>query len=211
MATHGREENASESELSAQLAEQTDFLPAISSGGSHAAEANALRWYAVHVREGHEEAMAAKCASVLAPEVAERCVAPRYEKFLRQRGTWRLVVDPIFREYFFIAARDARALSRALGRLSLPVALAGGREGAHAALSPDVQAWLSSALDAQGVLRASEGVVEGGRLTVTRGPLAGRERSIRSVDRRKRMAYVSLGEPGGGFLLKAALNVPEKS
>ncbi|WP_165057089.1 hypothetical protein [Adlercreutzia sp. ZJ176] len=196
-------------ELSAQPAGQTGLPLAASPGEPHAASPGALRWYAVRVREGHEEAMAAKCASVLSPEVAEGCVAPRYEKFLRKRGTWRLVVDPVFRGYFFVAARDARALSRALGRLSFPVALAGGRRGAHA-LSPNVQAWLASALDAEGVLRASEGVIEGGELTVTRGPLVGHERSVGSVNRRKRMAYVRFDEPGGGFLLKAALNVPEK-
>ncbi|WP_165053983.1 MULTISPECIES: hypothetical protein [unclassified Adlercreutzia] len=198
------------SELSAQPAECIGFPSAVTPGEPHAASPGALRWYAVRVREGHEEAMAAKCASVLSPEVAEGCVAPRYEKFLRQRGSWRLVVDPVFRGYFFVAARDARALSRALGGLSFPVALAGGRKAAHAALSPDVQAWLASALDAEGVLRASEGVIEGGRLTVTRGPLMGHERSVGSVNRRKRMAYVRFDEPGGGFLLKAALNVPEK-
>lgn len=169
-----------------------------------------MRWYAVRARAGREEALAARVQGALAPGVAEGCFALRYEKYIRQRGAWRLVVDPLFRGYFFVAARDARALSRALGRLSFPVELAGGRGGAQAALSPGVQAWLSAALDGQCVLRASEGTVEGGRLAVVRGPLVGRERSIKSVDRRKRLAYVRLDEGEGGFLLKAALNVPDR-
>lgn len=197
--------------MGVQLAEQRGFLPSALSGEPQAVQAGALRWYAVRARAGREEAVAARVRGALPPGVFEGCFAPRYEKYMRQQGTWRLVVDPLFREYLFVAARDARALSRALGRLSFPVELAGGRGGVPSALSPNVQAWLSSALDAQCVLRASEGVIKGGSLVVVRGPLAGQERLIKSVNRRKRMAYVRFEEGEGGFLLKAALSVPEKS
>ena len=198
-----------------------DYLPA-SLLSAETPQAGKLRWYVAQAREGQEEATASKCRRALDPQIARECFVPMYEKYMKRGGCWQLVVDPMFRTYFFIAAYDARALSRALGRLSFPVALAGARGGACKALSPSVQQWLDAALDAHRVLRASEGVIVGDKLTVTRGPLAGREGAIKSVNRHKRLAYVRLGEGGssrdegecpqgeGGFLLKAALSVPTR-
>ena len=198
-----------------------DYLP-VGLLSAETPQTGKLRWYVAHVREGQEEATASKCRGALDPQIAQECFVPMYEKYMKRGGYWQLVVDPMFRTYFFIAAYDARALSRALGRLSFPVALAGARGSACAALSPSVQQWLDVALDAHRVLRASEGVIVGNKLTVTCGPLAGREGAISRVDRHKRMAYVRLGEGEGprgegecpqgegGFLLKAALSVPTR-
>ena len=74
-----------------------------------------------------------------------------------------------------------------------------------------MKAWLEAALDSSRILRASEGRIEGGVLTVERGPLRGSERIVRKVDRHKRMAYVGLGDGDSEFLLRAGLSVPSKS
>ena len=61
------------------------------------------------------------------------------------------------------------------------------------------------------MLRASEGAIRAGGLSVARGPLKGSEGRVRRIDRHKSLALVGLGGPGEGFLLRAALSVPRKS
>lgn len=172
----------------------------------------ALRWYAVHVPEGREEAAAGKCRRLLAPDLLEDCFVPKRERYMKLEGSWRLVVRAMFGEYALAATRDVRALSEALGRLSLPASLAGRRGRDCAALSPGVQKWLEAALDGAHVLRASEGRIEGGVLRVERGPLRGCEGRVRRIDRHKRTAYLRFDEGGErDCVLQAALSVPAKS
>lgn len=168
------------------------------------------RWYAVHVAQGSEEATARKCRQLVSSDVLEECFVPKYEKYLKRNGSWRLVVDPLFSEYFFVATRDVRALSKELGRLSFPAVLIGGTDEGYAPLSFGVQAWLEGAFDDAHVLRASEGAIEQGVLKVKSGPLRGREGDVRKINRHKRMAYVRFDDGADGFLLRAALNVPAK-
>lgn len=170
-----------------------------------------VRWYAVHVPAGREASFAEKCRKALDPALLEGCIAPRCERYVKRGGIWRIETVPLFAEYVFVATRDAEALAKALGRLSFAAPIIGRRGRAYAPLAAGVQSWLESALDASHVLRASEGRIDQGVLTVERGPLRGSERIVRKIDRRKRLAFVALGGGDEGFLLKAALSVPSKS
>ena len=155
-----------------------------------------VRWYAVRVPAGRESSFAEDCRRAIGPDLLEDCFVPRYERYTKRQGIWRVETVPMFSGYAFAATRD------------VPV----GRQGSsYAPLSRDVQAWLEATLDSSRVLRASEGRIEGGVLTVERGPLRGSERIVRKVDRHKRMAYVGLGDGDSEFLLRAGLSVPSKS
>ena len=208
--------------------------------GEASGRGGASKWYAVHVAQGREQATADRCRKLVDPALLEDCFVPRYERYQKRGGAWVLETDVLFREYFIVATRDVRALDKALSRLSLRAELApagasggaasgrgagraGTQAGGFASLDAREQEWLQSTLDDAHVLRASEGRIEGGTLRVERGPLRGREAQIRKIDRHKRMAYVDVGAnaaaagtasggsaPGGGFTLRAALNVPHK-
>lgn len=170
-----------------------------------------VRWYAVRVPAGRESSFAEDCRRAIGPDLLEDCFVPRYERYTKRQGVWRVETVPMFSGYAFAATRDVRALARAFGRLSFAEQPVGRRGSSYAPLSRDVQAWLEAALDSSRVLRASEGRIEGGVLTVERGPLRGSERIVRKVDRHKRMAYVGLGDGDSEFLLRAGLSVPSKS
>lgn len=180
---------------------------------SRDAAAGALRWYAAHVPQGREEAFAEKCRRIISDEVLQDCFFPKCEKFMKRQGVWTVEEVPLFSEYFFLATRDVRALTKELATLSFPVLLIGRDGRSFAPLAQDAQAWLSAALDSRHVLRASTGVIEDGALRVQQGPLRGREADVRRIDRHKRLAYVGLcdRDGSGGFTLRAALNVPQKS
>ena len=162
--------------------------------------------------EGREDAVAGKCRQLLGSDLVEDCFVPKYERYMKREGAWRIVVHPMFSEYVFVSTRDVRALAKALGQLSFPAPLVGRRGRTYAPLSPSVQAWLESVLDEAHVLRASEGRIEGGVLQVERGPLRGCEGRVRKINRHKRMAYLRFDEGGeGDCVLQAALNVPVKN
>lgn len=171
-----------------------------------------VRWYAARAGEGREDALARRLRTLLARDVLEDAFCPGWEMVLRRRGERFGAVRAMFPGYALLASADGAALSRALSGLSFAVPMAGRRAGALSPLDADVQKWLEGALDEGRVLRASEGFIEGGVLTVERGPLRGSEALVRRIDRHRSMAWVGLGEPdaGGQALLRAALSVPRK-
>ena len=169
------------------------------------------RWYAVYAGEGREEAESSKLRKVLAGDALSDCFVPRLEKYVRRDGAWQLASEPMFKGYFFVATRDMDALSEELAKLSWHVPVAGRGPQGYAHLSDEVRRFLANALDGNHVLRASEGVIEGGELAVSRGPLRGRERSVRKINRHKRMAWLGLSDRSDACVLRAALNVSAKS
>ncbi len=171
-----------------------------------------VRWYAARAGEGREDALARKLRSVLPAEVLEDAFCPRWEMVLKRRGEWFRVVRTMFPGYVMLVSADGGALLRALSGLSFAVPMAGRRGNALSPVDAEVQRWLEGALDEGHVLRASEGVIRAGELTVNSGPLKGSERRVRKIDRHRSMAWVGLGEPAGGgqTLLRVALSVPRK-
>ena len=168
-----------------------------------------IRWYAAHTNEGRENALARKLRSVLPVEVLEDAFCPRWEIVFKRRGEWFKAVRTMFPGYVLLASANGAALSRALSRLSFPVSMAGRRGCTLSPVEAETQKWLQNALDESGVLRASEGFIRAGELTVERGPLRGSETRVRKIDRRKSMAWVGLGDDSR-LLLRAALSIPRK-
>ena len=163
-----------------------------------------LRWYPVRVPEGREAAEAARAAKLLAPAAAEDAFPAWRERWVRRGGAWQVRTEPLFRGWFLVASRDAAALRGGLARLGLGA-------GPLAPLPDEARAWYAAAMDGQHVVRASEGVIEGGALRVQTGPLVGREASVCKVDRHKRSCTVRLQAGRQSFTERLALNVPTKS
>ena len=60
-------------------------------------------------------------------------------------------------------------------------------------------------------LSMSKGVIRKGKLQVLEGPLQGREKLIRKVDRHKRIAFLTVEGVGDEVCLKAGLEITEKT
>ena len=168
----------------------------------------AVRWYLARAGEGREAALAADLRALLAPGTLADAFCPRWEMLAKRRGEWLVLERAMFPGYAVLASPDAPALSRALSRLSFAVPMAGRRGRDLSPVEAGVQEWLQGALDGRHVLRASEGAIRAGGLSVERGPLKGSEGRVRRIDRHKSMAWVALGDAEPQFLLRAALAVP---
>lgn len=171
--------------------------------------ADSIRWYVACAPQGSEEGLAARLRAVMDPTVLEDAFTISRQRWTRVAGTWQLRRVQMYPGYLFLASRHEAGLARALRELSFPVRLAGGHGLAASALEPQAQAWYAHALDASHTVCASEGVLEGGALRVTRGPLVGQQGRIVDFDRHKRTCYVRVSPADGGLVECFALDVAD--
>lgn len=162
---------------------------------------------ALRVTPGHERAMASRVRRVAAAGLND-CYVMLTEYERRRAGTWRRELVPTFPSYLFLDVRDSEALERGLRLVTEPAELP-RVGGVASALPADDAALLRALAGRDHVIRVSRGSIEDGRLRVWEGPLAGRERLVRGIDRHRRAAYLDsrLGEG----LLRVGLEVVSKS
>ena len=168
-----------------------------------------LRWYPVRVPEGREAASAERLRKLVPADVLDDAFSVQRERWFKRAGAWSVQTVPLYRGYVFAASRDGVGLGRALHQLGLRGDVC-QPDGRLTPLADDVRVWIASAMDGQRVLRASEGVIEGGVLRVTGGPLVGREAEVAKIDRHRRTCTVRV-EGKSGAVEHLALNVPVKS
>jgi len=147
---------------------------------------------------------------IVSPDVLQDAFVPRAERVKKYSGTWVKVVREIFPGYFVSVTSDVLALSKALSNLSFPAYLVGPVGHGWAPVDEDVRAFLESCMDGERVIRASEGEIRGGQLTVLHGPLYGNESRVARINRGKCFAQVRVGSDRTGFTLPMPLSVPLK-
>lgn len=145
-------------------------------------------WYVIWTSTGMEEKTAQAVRDLACQS---RCFVPRRRVQIRRKGEWIFTERPIFPGYLFVDTEDIDTLVLELWKM----------EGFHAVLAvekkyyplSDEDAVLTEKLyESEGVLDVSQGMIEGDTITVTSGPLQGREGMIRRIDRHKRMAYIEI-------------------
>ena len=170
-----------------------------------------MRWYLIHTPAGAERATGEKLLKLIPCSLLADAFTLSKERWEKRGGMWSLCRVQMYPEYLFVVSRDIQGLKSALRKLSFHVDLVGAAERSIMPLSEDARAFFEKAAGAERVIRSSTAVIEDGVLQVTEGPLVGCERQIIKVDRHKRRCWVSVGEPGGGFLETLPLDVPVKT
>ncbi len=173
------------------------------------------------------EDAAARRVMALGGDAVRACFPLRRQMPRKTAGEWGIATDLLFPGYLFLASDDPEAVAHVLRRSTQPD-LVLSADGALAVLT-DAEAALVRALGGEGgVVRVSRGAIEGGRLAVASGPLAGLEGLICHVDRHRRAAWldpsradeVLLGQSAGSGVralpadargLKVGLEVVSKS
>lgn len=169
---------------------------------------------------GREHSTCRKVRDIVSDDLLEDAFVPRKERHGKWQGVWRTDVVDLLKTggYFIVATSDAHTLAAVLAKLTFPVQLAGAVGSGYAPISKDAQAFLADVMDGSHIVRLSWGeIVSTGeiirkQLRVLKGPLVQCEHRIRRVDRRKKLAMVSVGSPtaGGTFMLALPLDVPVK-
>lgn len=168
------------------------------------------RLYAVQVTSGQEEHVRTMLLRQL-PDVASDCYTPAYECARKVAGQWRTVTRMLFPGYVFVETPDPAALRDRLRSIPAFTRLLGASDESFLALTDDEVAWLNAFTNVEThVVEMSEGVIEGDRVLVTKGPLRGHEGSIARVDRHKRLAELEITMFGRTKRVRIGLEIVRK-
>ena len=143
-------------------------------------------WYVVQTVAGREFAVCRLIESLVEDDVLQECFVPRYEVQKQFRGQWRTCTATLF-----------------------PWVLS--NDGGFGPLERDEVAWIDAFTEkGHRTVGVSEGVIEGDRIIVLKGPLVGREGWIRKINRRKRTAYLEIDMFGRTIQTKIGLGIVRK-
>ena len=171
-------------------------------------------WYVIQVMSGKEEAMRRLLGRMVPRSLLADCFTPRYETQMKVRGQWQTVTKVLFPGYLIVDTQQVEELHQALtGVPELTRVLSVGEK--FVPLTAEERTWISTfASNADHVVPMSTGVVEefadGDRIVVTAGPLKGHEALIKSVNRRKSLAFLEIEMFGRKMTTRVGLGIVAK-
>lgn len=170
----------------------------------------AMGIYVVQVAGG-QEASAAEMITRHAQGAVEDCFIPKREVMRRQSGQWHSKLEKLFPGYVFVQTNAPELLCEALRRVPAFTRMLTFAGDMCLPLSDDEVAWINAITNTDThVMEMSEGIIEGDRVVVTRGPLKGREANITRIDRHKRLAWVDMNMFGRNKTIRVGLEIVSK-
>lgn len=166
--------------------------------------------FVVQVISGQEDRAAALIAK-LAQGAVEDCFVPKREVAHRKSGQWHRILEKLFPGYVFVRTSASKRAREVLGRVPAFTRMLTSAGDTCLPLTADEVAWINATTNMDThVMEMSEGVIEGDRVVVIRGPLKGREASITRVDRHKRLAWVDMNMFGRNKTIRVGLEIISK-
>ena len=163
--------------------------------------------FVVQVIGGQEDRAAALIAK-LAQGAVDDCFVPKREVMHRKSGQWHRILEKLFPGYVFVQTSTPEQVREVLGRLP---ACSHSQAMCVLPLTADEVAWINATTNVDThVMEMSEGVIEGDRVMVTRGPLKGHETLIARIDRHKRLAWVDMDMFGRRKTIRVGLEIVSK-
>lgn len=138
------------------------------------------------------------------------CFVPKYEVMINFRGEWVRRTKALFPGYLIVVTSDVDRLDQMLRRVPAFTKLLGNDDGFIPLEAQEID-WISAFTQkGRRVVEMSEGVQEGDEITILKGPLMGHVGWIKSVNRRKRLAYLEIQMFGRTITTKVGLNLVRK-
>ena len=149
-------------------------------------------WYVIQVRSGHEHQIAQSCRFRIADDILKECFIPEYKTRKKYRGQWHDVQAVLFKGYVFMISDQVDELFNELKKIPDLTKMIGKKKDIIYPLPEHEVHFLQSFSDEEHLVDMSYGFIEGDKITITQGPLMGKEGSIRKIDRHKRIAYIEV-------------------
>ena len=167
-------------------------------------------WCVLQVRQGSEESVRQQCREKISSDLVKDCYVFYYEEKRRIQGEWVIQEKLLFPGYVFLVTGQASGLSDELARIKgFLKLLETGNE--VAALTEEEIAFLTAFGGKERTVEMSEGVIEQSKIRIYSGPLVGKERYIRRIDRHKRRAFLELPMFGQRQRLQVGLEIVSKT
>lgn len=162
-------------------------------------------WYAMRVEAGTEDAVCSFVRRAMADATIDgECVIPKClipQSKTREAGS----LQELLPGCVLVGTNDIDDLTVELKRSSALRRISGKRV-ALVPLSDDIAEWVNSCVHVDDcTFGMSEGYDEHGKVTVTSGPLKGREAMIRKTNHRKKLAYIRI--PLFGEMVEAEMGL----
>lgn len=166
--------------------------------------------FVVQVVGGREDKAAALIAK-LARGAVEDCFVPKREVMHRKSGQWHRTLEKLFPGYVFVQTNVPEQVRDALRHVPAFTRMLTSAGDACLPLTADEVAWINATTNVDThVMEMSEGVIEGDRVIVTRGPLKGLEAQIARIDRHKRLAWMDMNMFGRHKTIRVGLEIVSK-
>lgn len=147
-------------------------------------------WYVIQVFTGREQEIARICRERVAEET-EDVFVPLAERQTKIHGQWTLVESRLFPGYVFIETGKVEDFYLRLKQIPAMTKIL--RTGEFITpLKREEEAYLKQLGGENHVVRYSEGFMEGEKLTVISGALAGYEGKIKKILRHKRLVILEV-------------------
>ena len=180
------------------------------------------RWYVIQVPSGRERTLAQAIRRVAAEEqtaqgadtepeqILEECFSPRFQTQKKVHGEWENVEELLFPGYLIAVTAYPDALKLALRRVPEFTRLLAVGETFVPLSESDQDLINTFTREGWRCVPMSFGVTDGDRVLVTSGPLTGKEALIKSVNRRKSLAYLEFQICGRTVTTKVGLGILTK-
>ena len=127
-------------------------------------------WYVVQTVAGREFAVCRLIESLVEDDVLQECFVPRYEVQKQFRGQWRTCTATLFPGYLIVVTDRVDELESQLRRVPA-FAWVLSNDGGFVPLERDEVAWIDAFTEkGHRTVGVSEGVIEGDRIIVLKGP-----------------------------------------
>ena len=166
-------------------------------------------WYVIQVQTGREEQIMEEARSYQVQEYFDEIFAPHYERKKKYLGQWHMETALLFPGYLFVISSRPEELYQALKRVPKLTKLLGTGEKWTPMTEEDI-AIVKRLSGQKHLMEFSEGYIQGGKVTVTKGPLKGLEGNISRIDRHRRLAWLTVELFGRTVELQAGLEIIRK-
>lgn len=167
-------------------------------------------WYVVQTMAGCEFAVCRLIENLVKRDVLDECFVPQYEVQKQIKGVWRTCVATLFPGYLIVVTHRVDELAAYL-RCTPAFAHILSNDGGFIPLEDEEVAWIDAFTEkGYRTVGVSQGIIEGDQIVVLKGPLMGHEGWIKTVNRRKRTAYLNIEMFGRTIQTRVGLGIVRK-
>lgn len=168
-------------------------------------------WYVARVRIGAEENVRWRCLEQISSDVLKDCYVFRYEEKRHLYGDWIVQEKVLFPGYVFLVSdrADVKEIDRELWRIKGIIGLL-KMDNRLTILNDEEVNFLLTLGGRRQMVKFSEGIIKQSKVRVYSGPLVGKEKYIKKIDRHKRKAFLEMSFFGEKQKMQVGLEIVEK-
>lgn len=167
-------------------------------------------WYAIQVIGGRENTVLSLIEQLVDPTTYKECFAPKYQTQKKVRGEWMTAKALLLPGYLIVDTGSINEFAAELRKVPVLTRVLGSNQ-IFTPLTRTEMDWLNAFANKKDhVVEISTAVKEGDRIVITSGPLMQHAGLIKSVNRRKSLAFLEIQMFGRTITTKVGLAILKK-